>query len=153
MTEQKTTINENELMQLIQREEQTLHAKQQQIERRAQLLGEVLTAKETLKELEKNKGKLLVSIGATILIEVQALENTKVKRGFSDTAYKDESTKETMEWLQKKEEQVKKQLEKLNSEYSQSEYKYNQLIGILKQIDAEKQRALTNAKPQFKITQ
>ena len=54
----------------------------------SQLLNETITAKEILKEAKENKGKIMVSIGATVLIEAQITDNKTCKEHYLITLTK-----------------------------------------------------------------
>jgi len=150
MAEKETNkqITEAQLTQMARQEENSLLDKQAMLERISAVLNETITAKETLKEMQKSNGKILVSIGATVLIEAEAKEVKKCKRGFAENAYKEENTAETIEWLGKKEEQLKTQLTKLGQDYSETKQRFTSLVGVLKQIDSEKRKINEKIKQQ-----
>ena len=84
----KVALSEQQIMQMAQQEEAQLQNKQVLSERVSQLLNETITAKEILKEAKENKGKIMVSIGATVLIEAQITDNKTCKRALSDNSTK-----------------------------------------------------------------
>jgi prefoldin subunit 5 len=140
MPEKQVKLSENQLIQMAQQEEQNLENKRETLERLSTLLRETIISKETLKELKEHKGKIMVSIGATILIEAEITNTERCKRGFSDRAYKEETITETIKWLEEREDKMKNQIETLSKEYAKTQQKYTSLIGILKQIEADKQK-------------
>ena len=144
----KVEIMEDQLVQMAQQEEQNLLARQQNLERMSNALRETINAKEILKEIQTNKENVMIRIGAGILIEAKPLNTEKCKRTFSENGYKEETIKETLEVLTKREEQLKKQIEKVSQEYNASEQKYASVIGILKQIETEKKKAFEIARKQ-----
>ena len=146
--EKSVTLNENQLRQMAQQEENALMNLRANIEKVGALYGEAITARETLKEMQKSEGKAMVSIGATILVEAEIKNIKKCKRGFAENGYVEETTEETLKWLEKKEEVLKRQLEKLRQEYVTSERRLTEIIGILKQIEAEKKKVFEKSRQQ-----
>ncbi|HPM85647.1 MAG: hypothetical protein PHY04_02485 [Candidatus ainarchaeum sp.] len=142
----KITLNEQQLMQMAQKEEAQLQNKQALNERVSHLLSETITAKEILKEVKKNNGKILVSVGATVLIEAQITDNQNCKRALSDNSYKEDSIQETTKWLEKKEEQIKKQLQSIQTDLIKHQKTLSNYVSILKQIESEKNKAIQKAK-------
>ena len=139
-------VSEQQLMQMAQQEENTLMNKQVMLEKLTTVLRETLVAKEALKELQKSNGKLMVNLGATVMIEVEAKNLKNCKRGMAENAYKEESVTETEKWLTTREEKLQIQIKKLSEEYTQNEQRLNNIVGILKQIDAEKRKMMSQAK-------
>ncbi|MFA5931161.1 MAG: hypothetical protein WC821_02520 [archaeon] len=139
-------VSEQQLMQMAQQEENTLMNKQVMLEKLTTVLRETLVAKEALKELQKSNGKLMVNLGATVMIEVEAKNLKNCKRGMSENAYKEETVTETEKWLTTREEKLQAQIKKLSEEYTQNEQRLNNIVGILKQIDAEKRKMKAQAK-------
>jgi len=146
--ETKQEITEAQLTQMARQEENSLMNKQAILERISSMLKDTITAKEVLKEIQKTNGKVLINIGATVLIEAEAKDIKKCKRGFAENAYKEENIEETLKWLEKKEEQLQKQITKLGQEYSESQQRLTSIIGILKQIDSEKRKLIEQRKRQ-----
>jgi prefoldin subunit 5 len=138
----KISVNEHQLMQMAQQEESTLNNKHAMFEKITHMLKETIIAKEILTTAQTNKGKVMFSIGATVLIEGQITNTEKCKRALADNAYKEDSFEETIKWLTKKEEQVKQQMQKLQTEMNASQNKLTNYIGLLKQIDVEKKKML-----------
>lgn len=146
MTEAKKQISEQQLMQMAQQERQALENKRNVLEKLSHIFKETVITKETLKEMQTANGKVLVNLGASVLVELEANSIKKVKRGIAEHAYKEDSIEETIKWLSDREEKLQKQLNKLSAEYSSEEQKLTDMIGILKQIDAEKRKAIENRK-------
>ena len=147
MQEEKRQINEQQLIQMAQNEEQNLNNKTNILEKLRNVLTETLTAKEALNELQKAKGKMQIAIGATILIEVEVANTKTCKRGFAENGFKEESISDTLEWLTTKEEKIKKQLETIAKDATASEARLNDMVGIIKQIEAEKKRRQNQVPP------
>jgi len=135
------SISEQELMQLLQQERHNLASKEALVERILGVLKETTIAKEILNEMQKNKsGKMQISIGASVLVEVEAKELVKCKRAFAENGYIDEPTQDTIKWLTGREETFKKQFEKAQMDYAATHNRVTELTGVLKQIDAEKRK-------------
>ncbi|MFA5125636.1 MAG: hypothetical protein WC462_01375 [archaeon] len=146
--ETKREVTEAQLTQMARQEENSLMTKQAVLEKISSMLKDTLNAKDILKEVQKTNGKVLINIGATILIEAEAKDIKKCKRGFAENAYKEENLEETLKWLEKKEDQLQKQLTKLGQEYSEAQQRLTSIIGILKQIDSEKRKLIEQRKRQ-----
>ncbi|VVB74395.1 Prefoldin subunit alpha [uncultured archaeon] len=142
----QTTVSETQLIQMARQEDSILTKKREMLERLSGFLAELITAKDTLKEIRTNKGKVFIGIGATIMVEAQVTDTENCKRGFSENGFKDEKISETIEWLENKENSLKKQIEALSKEYSESEGRMVQINGILKQIQGEKRKMVENSK-------
>ena len=143
-----TEVTENQLVQMARQEETALMQKQGLLDKLAHYLRETTTAKETLKELQTTKGKMFIGIGATIMVEVEVTDTENCKRAFFENGYKDEKIKGTLEWLEKKEEVLRKQIERYSKEYAEAEGRLVQISGILKQMDAEKRKLMESARRQ-----
>lgn len=142
----KITLTENQLIEIAKREEIQMQNKQEISKKIKQLLAETITAKEILNEAQKNKGKIMFSIGATILLEAQLTNNKNCKRALSDNSYQEDTIVETKKWLEKKEEQIKKQFKSINAELIEHQKKLTNYVNILKQIDSEKRKTIQKAK-------
>jgi prefoldin subunit 5 len=144
--QKKVTLTENQIIQMAQHEENEMHNKQAMMQRISHMLGETITSKEILKEAKQNKGKVMINIGATVLIEAQITNTEKCKRALSDNSYKEDTFEETLNWLEKKEEQIKKQLAKVQTDISQHQSKLTTYLSLIKQVDIEKKKAVQKAK-------
>ncbi len=140
-------FTEEDLIHMAQNEERTLIAKENMLERINNMLRETILAKEALEELKKTKGKIGVAIGATIIIEAEAANIKTCKRGINDNAYKEESIEDTITWLKGKEEQLKIQAQNAHRETTASQARLQEVVGILKQIEKEKRKAMTQSPP------
>jgi prefoldin subunit 5 len=145
---ESVNLTENQLMQIAQQEQDALNNTEARIRNTTSWLTEALAAKEILKERKKSEGKVLVSVGATVLIELEAKKTTKCKRGISENGYVEEEIDQTITWLEKREQTLRKQLEALQKEYNESQNRLTTVIGILKQIEAEKRKQTQKAKEQ-----
>jgi len=76
--EKSVTVNENQLMQMAQQEERALMNLRSNLEKVGALYAEAITARETLKEIQKTEGKAMVSIGATILVEAEINQRSRL---------------------------------------------------------------------------
>jgi prefoldin subunit 5 len=139
-TGKKTKITEAQLLQMAKQEEHKAQIKQEEAEQYAHLVGETRKVKETLTEMKKANGKVFINIGATIMVEVEAKEIKKCKRGFAEKVYIDEDVDDTIAWLTKKEEQFTKKLEVASKEYSEIRKKLSTLMGLIKQVNTEKKK-------------
>ncbi len=143
----KMEFSEEELIRMAQNYERALMQKQSILERVSTMLLETTTAKETLEELKKSKGKVGMAIGATIIIEVEPTNLKTCKRGISENAYKEESIEDTILWLKGKEDQLKIQVQNIQKEAGMAQARLQEVVGIIKQIDKEKRKAMTQRPP------
>jgi len=144
-------ISEKELMQVLKREQQNLASKEALVERILGLLKETTIAKEILNEMKQNKsGKMQVSIGASVLVEVEAKETTKCKRAFAESGYLEESTEDTIKWLAEREEHFRKEFESAQTAYTTVHQRVTEIVSVLKQFEADRKRA--SSKPVITIS-
>jgi len=142
----QTTVSETQLVQMARQEDSILTQKKAILEKLSGFYREITTSKDSLKEIQANKGKIFIGIGATIMVEAMVTDTENCKRGFTENGYKDEKINGTIEWLEKKEENIKKQIEIISKEYAESEGRMVQITGILKQIQGEKKKMVENSR-------
>lgn len=154
MTEEKTRaagkkieISEAQLVQMAQNQEQQIAAQKELIERVGGALVETVTAKDILKEIQKHKGAINISVGATVLIEAEITNTKKCKRGIAENSYKEEEIAETIKWLEEKEKGLTTQVNAMQNEYAKMQGRLGDMVGILKQIEKEKKAAVTRGVP------
>ncbi len=141
MAEEKAkpmTLTEEQIIQIARQEEQSARLKKEEMQNYLELVRESNKTKETLNEMKTTNGKVLINIGATIMIEVEAKQIKKCKRGFAGNVYVDEDIDETIKWLTTKENEFNVRFEKAKKEYAETEAKLTKYINILKQVEAEK---------------
>jgi len=136
-------LTEKQLIQMAQQEEAEFNAKNAVSENLGRMLLETIKAKEVLEELKKTDGKIMVSVGATVLIEAEIKKATKCKRGVAEGTYKEENIDETIKWLFEKEEKIKEQFAAVQKQAAESNDRLTNIVGILKQIENEKTRQAT----------
>ncbi len=140
-------ISEEQLIQMARQDEQEIMQKQSILQQLMEMIREATNAKDTLKELQKTKGKIWVAVGATIMIEVQPINTEKCKMGLSENGYKDTTTEEAAKWLEEREIQLKQQIETLQKEITEGQNRLTQIVGIIKQIEQEKRKQLMSRPP------
>jgi prefoldin subunit 5 len=136
----KVEVSEEQLIQMAQQEENELMAKRAYSEKVMGMLIETEVAKEVLKELKKTDGKIMVSVGATILVEAEVKKTTKCKRGIAENAYKEETIEDALKWLEEKEEKTKRQLASAQKQIAEGNERLTSIVGIIRQIEAEKRK-------------
>ena len=75
--QESVSLTEDQLVQIAQQEQNAIANIEARIKNTTGWLAEALNAKEVLKERKKSEGTVLVSVGATILIELEAKKTTK----------------------------------------------------------------------------
>lgn len=140
MTQQ---INEQQLIQLAQREESILQSQQNFLNNIQQSLQETYETIEGLKEINKNPKKTFFRIGSGVLIDVEIKNNKKCKRIFSENGYKETTIKDTIEWLEKRKKNLELQLQKVQKEIFTTTQKLNEIIQVIKQIQQEKSKNIS----------
>lgn len=94
-------ISEQQLIQLIQREESILQSQQQFFQNIKTTLRETHETIESLKEIQNKPQKIFFKLGIGVLIEAELKNSGKCKRAFSETGFKEEKIEDTIKWLEK----------------------------------------------------
>lgn len=137
---EKKNISENELMQLIQREEKLLQTKQKYFSNTQNLLADTIKTIEILKEVENNPEKIYFMAGSGIMLEAKITNTKKVKRIFSEKGYLEETTKDSIKWLEKRRKNIDDQLKKILEDINKTENQLNNMINIARKIQEERQK-------------
>ena len=138
----KQTYTEKQIITMIRQEESILEARNQYLKRIERVLQDTIVSIDSLKELEKNDGQVLVKLGAGIAIEA-TIKTKTCKRAFAENGFIDEKIPSTIKWLEKREKNVKTQMKKIAEDVNKSKTKLNQLVSIIKQIEAEKRKNIS----------
>jgi prefoldin subunit 5 len=136
-------INEQQLIQIAQKEESTLQSQNDFLQNIKSILKETHNTIEGLKEIQKKPEKMFFNIGAGILIETQVNEFKKCKRLFSENGYKETTIEETIKWLEKRKTNLEQQAQKVQSEMMKTENNLKQIINAIKQIQIEKSKNIS----------
>jgi prefoldin subunit 5 len=139
----KKSFSEKQLIQMAQQQEAIMQSQENFLKELDRVMKETIISIESLKEVQKKPGKIYVKLGPGIMIEAEIKNTEKCKRAFSEKGYKEANIKETIKWLEKRLDNVKKQVKKVSEDYNKSRQQLNNLIGILKQIQAEKQKNIS----------
>ncbi len=135
----QVNLNEKQLIQMAQQEEASLNGRQQLMNKITESLRETIGAVEALKEIKEHNGKVLVKLGAGILIETEIKTET-CKRSFAEDGYKEEKIVDSIKALEKRKENIEKQANIIAKELYEGQQRLSQIINILQQIDAEKRK-------------
>jgi prefoldin subunit 5 len=133
-------MTEAQVLQTAQQYENALNQKKASAKRFERILKEVSDTVESLKEIEKVKGKLLVKLGAGVYIEVEAKNIKKCKRGFAENGFVEDTTESTVKWIEEKKEALIKNLEAERKDMIQLESGLTEMISVLRQIESEKRK-------------
>ena len=136
----KYEFSEQQLLQMARRAETELNQRQAILERLNAAMREAGAAEDALKELEKNEGTIMVRLGSGIIIEAETGKIKKCRRPFSENGYLEETTEDTLKWLAKRKEEIRKQSEKIEQEITTAAKNLSDLMSILNQIQAEKRK-------------
>lgn len=130
-TEQSKTIklDKNQTMSLYQNKERELQGLSQRIQQIDEILNEMSKADSSLKEIEKlkTKEKILINVGAGILVECEVSNKSSVKVMLPGQIMTDKSSKDTLEDIKTRRKELEDAKEKLI-------YSYNQTAHMLEQI-------------------
>jgi prefoldin subunit 5 len=138
----KKTYTEKQIVQMIKKEEAILKGRRQYLKRIERVLKDTFLSIESLKELNKNNGKVFVKLGSGIAIEAEIKTET-CKRAFAENGFIDEKIPNTIKWLEKRKTNIKIQMKKNAKDVNKSKTKLNQLVTIVKQIEAEKRKNIS----------
>ena len=138
----KKTYTEKQIVQMIKKEEAILKGRRQYLKRIERVLKDTFLSIESLKELNKNKGKVFVKLGAGIAIEAE-ITATTCKRAFAENGFIDEKIPSTIKWLEKREKNVKVQMKKISEDIAKNKSELTKLVSIIKQIEAEKRKNIS----------
>jgi lysozyme family protein len=139
----KQRLTERQIVELTQREETILRSKQNYLNQLYKVLKDIKIGEETLKEIQKKPETIEVKIAPGILLQAKLLDTQNCKRAFADNGYQPATIKSTITWLNKKEKNVTKQINKVKDDLVKSKTKFNDLINILKKIEQEKQKNIS----------
>lgn len=132
-------MTEQQIYQMAQHEQTKMRQLEELLENYIEALREVNGSVEALKEIKDNQGKVLVKLGAGILIEAEIKTDT-VKINFAENGFIDEKIEEAIKKLELRKTNVEKKAEKTNKDLKIAQQKLSQLASILKQIEAEKKK-------------
>ena len=138
----KKTYSEKQIIQMIKQEEAILEGRTQYLRRIERVLKDTFLSIESLKELSKNQGKVLVKLGSGIAIEAEIKTDT-CKRAFAENGFIDEKIPSTIKWLEKREKNVKVQMKKISEDINKTKSELTKLVSIVKQIEAEKRKNIS----------
>jgi len=139
-------FSEQQLIQMAQQEEQVINSKRNFLRKIVSIYHDSIRVIDSLEEMEKNPEKMYMNLGVGVLIEVEAKNKANCKRAFAENGYFEEKITQTLKWLEKKKENSKKQIENIEKSLTQSESKLNDIVNVLKQIDAEKKKQFNISK-------
>jgi prefoldin alpha subunit len=136
-------MSEAQIAQTAQQYEEALRNKTQSAKRIEGIIIEVENTIASLKELEKLNGKVLIKIGASVFVEVEAKNIKKCKRGFSENGFVEDTTKNTITWLKEKKENLKKNFEAEKEDIQKIQSGLSEMLSVLRQIQNEKQKNIS----------
>ncbi|MEK6958455.1 MAG: hypothetical protein AABW59_00240 [archaeon] len=137
---QQQQFSETQLVQMAQAEEASMNQKRDMLEQIISVLRESSAASEALKELQKTKGTILVDLGMGVMIEAQVKDATRCKRNFAENGFLEEDSEKTIEWIKARRDNLETQANKLRQEVAKSQQRLTDIIGILKQMESQKNK-------------
>ena len=139
----KQQLNEQQLVQLVRQEEATLASQEDYFMKLRDVLGETVKSIESLKEVQKKPTKVIVRLGAGILVEAEIKNTETCKRTFSENGFKDAKITDTIKWLEEKKGNLEKQLGRVQADLIATKNNIDQVVGAIRQIEAEKQKNIS----------
>jgi len=133
-------VSEQQIVQMAQQEEAIIDSQKSFLRKVISILRDSNRTIDSLNELMKNPEKMYINLGSGVLVEVEPKNTEKCKRAFAENGYLEEGIPETIKWLQKRKENSQNQIERIKQDLAKSETKLNELISVLKQIDAQKRK-------------
>ncbi|PIN85255.1 MAG: prefoldin subunit alpha [Candidatus Diapherotrites archaeon CG11_big_fil_rev_8_21_14_0_20_37_9] len=131
--EKKATLTGPQLMQLLTQEERKLEDINSRINAFQNYKSELIGAKDTLKEIEKNKegDKILVNIGAGVYLEAKIEDSSKAIAAIAGNVFNAKSGKELQKLIDNKLANMDKSLNAIGEEQQKTLSRINQLNSIL----------------------
>ena len=139
-------VSEQQIVQMAQKEEALLASKKDFLRKVFNILADSERTIASLKELTKTPEKMYMNLGSGVLLEVEAKNTKTCKRAFAENGYLEEEINETLKWLDKKRDNAQTQIARIKQDISSSDAKLNELVGVLKQIEAQKQKEFNISK-------
>jgi len=133
-------VSEQQIVQMAQQEEAVLKSQKSFLRKIISIRQDSNRTIDSLNELIKNPEKMYMNLGSGVLIEVEAKNKENCKRAFAENGYLEEKLPATIKWLEKRKENSQKQIERIEQDMAKTESKLNELINVLKQIDAQKRK-------------
>ncbi len=137
------SFSENQIIQMAQQEDSMLSNKKSYLNSLSNILLDTIKTIESLKEIQKKPKKLMMRLGAGVLVDVKIEQTESCQRTFSEKGYKKEKISDTIKWLEDKKEKLGEQLTKVKSDIATSETRLTELMSIIKQIEAEKAKNIS----------
>ncbi len=130
---QKVSLTGNQLAMLAQQEREKLGELNRRINSLQGFRTELRGAKDALEEISKNeKGeKMLINLGAGVLIEAALAENLKALSSISGNVFREKPNKDLVKSLEKKIGAIEKSLESVSNEQGKVVSRLNQLEQIM----------------------
>ena len=139
-------VSEQQIVQMAQQEENALESKKNFLRKVVSILTDSERTIASLKEIQKTPKTMYINLGSGVLVEVDAKNSKTCKRAFAENGYLEEDIEGTVNWLEKKRENSKTQLEKIGQDVQSSEKRLNELVGILRQIEEQKRKEFNISK-------
>ena len=139
-------VSEQQIVQMAQQEENVLKSKKNFLGKVVSILTDSERTIASLKEIQKTPKTMYINLGSGVLIEVETKNTKTCKRAFAENGYLEENITGTINWLEKKKDNSKTQLEKIEQDVRISEKRLNELVGILRQIEGQKRKEFNISK-------
>lgn len=139
----KQTFSENQIIQMAQQEEGMLQSRERFYSDLQNVLRETHLSIESLKEIQKKPETIMIKVGPGVIIEAEVKNVKKCKRAFAENGYLEEEIKDTIKWLEEKKVNLEAQAKNVAQDIFKSKQRLSELIGVIKQIEAEKQKNIS----------
>ncbi|MFA5746109.1 MAG: prefoldin subunit alpha [archaeon] len=143
-------LDKNQTVKLYQNKEKELQGITQRVEQVDSILLEMSKAEIALKELKKLKGseKLLVNVGAGVLIECEVTNKSAIKVMLPGNIMNERSVEEVIDDIDKRKKELEEAKQKLVTSYNQTAQMLDQISRVFKEMqirDSQKQQAASTA--------
>jgi prefoldin subunit 5 len=137
-------LSERQIYEMAQHEQAKIRQLEDLFENYIEAAKEVNGSLETLKEIKDHKGKLLVKLGAGVLIEAE-INTNMCKINFAENGYVDEKIENAIKKMEQRKTNIEKKAIKAKKELTGAQQKLTQLARVLKQIEAEKKKNFSSS--------
>ncbi|HNW05879.1 MAG TPA: prefoldin subunit alpha [archaeon] len=141
-TEKTITLDKNQTIQLYQNKEKELQGISQRVEQIDSILQEMQKAEATLKQIKKLKSeeKLLVNLGAGVLMECEVSNKSSIKVMLPGQIMTERSIDEVIEDIDKRNKELQSAKEKLIKSYNQTSQMLEQISNVFREMQLREEQ-------------
>jgi prefoldin alpha subunit len=141
----KITLNKNQTISLYQNKEKELQRLSSKLQELENIYREINKAQKTLQELEKikNKEKVMVNIGAGVLMACEVSNNTEIKVMLPGSIIIDKSVSDVLKDLEDRKKELKDAKEKLINAYKNTLNTLNAIKDAIQKMNVSQDQTKT----------